>query len=141
MKRTVPWIVLILMYIVAFVVNVGSFAWSYDVGWLEFLASVFYASAWMFFFGTGRHEQNKMRFSSIVGAVTMVGGVLGVLVRTFPSARLTLPALLTAGLTVTPLYGLLGLIGDFDIFYLAAALLGSVWLGISLLQWKRSGSI
>ena len=141
MRRKIPWIVLILLYAVAFASNLGSFAWSYGVGWSEFLASVCYASAWMFFFGTGRNERKKMHFSAVVGAVTMVGGVLGVLVRTFPRARLTLPALLTAGLTVTPLYGLLGLIGDFDIFYLAAALLGSVWFGISLLQWKQSGSI
>ena len=138
MKWKASWMVLALTYVVAFAANFGSFAWSFDVGWLEVVTSTLYALGWLYFFITGRQERKKMRFSAIVGAVMAVGGTLGVLVRTFPGAGLTVFALLTAGPTVTPLYGLLALIDDYDVFYLVAALIGCAWFTISFLYWKRS---
>ena len=137
MKQKKAWIVLLVAYIVAFAANVGSFAWSFGIGWREIVTSTLYVLVWLFFFASGRQDRKKMRFSAAAGAVMAIGGTLGVLVRTFPGAGLTGFALLTAGVTVTPLHGLLALIRDYDVFYAVAALIGLIWFAISFLHWKR----
>jgi len=116
---------LLVSYATAFAANVGYFAWSYPVGWLQITASAFYVVMWIGWLIFGRSSGRLMRVAVIIGAAMVAGSLLGLLVRTLGSAGLTLPALILAGLTVTPLYGLLSLIGDYDIFYLAAAALGA----------------
>ena len=132
MKCKWAWLVLIAVYAAAFAANVGHFAWSYPVGAVQILASAVYAAVWIWFVITGRRDRTRLRVSLFTGVLTAVGGVLGLMVRTWGSAGLSLPALAAAGLTVTPLYGLLSLIGDYDLFYLAAAASGAVWTAVSL---------
>lgn len=116
---------LLVSYGAAFAVNVGYFAWSYPVGWPQVTTSALYGAVWIGCLIFGRGSRRLMRLTMIMGAAMAAGSLLGLLVRTLGSAGLTLPALILSGLTVTPLYGLLSLIGDYDLFYLAAAALGA----------------
>lgn len=130
--RYAKWIVLIVAYAAAFAANVGHFAWSYDVGWLQILASIIYAATWIWFVCSGGTDGARLRGTVFAGGLTLAGGIFGLLARTFGNGLFTLLGLATAGLTATPLYGLLSLIGDYDLFYLAAAALGAVWMGLGL---------
>lgn len=116
---------LLVSYAAAFVANVGHFAWSYPVGWTQVTTSALYGAAWISCLIFCRSNGCLMRLAVIMGAAMAAGSLLGLLVRTLGSAGLTLPALILSGLTVTPFYGLLSLIGDYDLFYLAAAMLGA----------------
>lgn len=127
MKR-MAWGLLLVAYLGAFAANVGHFAWSYDVEWLQVSASAGYMIAWGWFLASGCRDRKRLKAICLAGVLTAAGGVLGLLARTFGSGILTILGLLSAGLTITPLYGLLSLIGDYDLFYLAAAVLGVVWL-------------
>ena len=118
------WIVLAAAYGVAFAANVGHFAWSYKAGWLQILASVLYAVVWIWFVVSSRNCRAGLCVAVFAGGLTAVGGIFGLLARTLGSGGFTLLGLATAGLTATPLYGLLSLIGDYDLFYLAATVLG-----------------
>ena len=130
---------LLVSYVAAFAVNVGYFAWSYPVGWLQVTTSALYAAVWMGCLFFGRGSRRLMRLAVIMGAAMAAGSLLGLLVRTLGSAGLTLPALLLSGLTVTPLYGLLSLIGDYDLFYLAAAVLGASVCVLAMLLRRKNG--
>lgn len=124
MKKWLP-LLLAVSYAAAFAANVGHFAWSYPVGWLQITASTVYAAVGICCLIYSRRSERWMRAATIMGAAMAAGGLLGLLVRALGSAGLTIPALLLAGLTVTPLYGLLSLLPDYDLFYLAAAVLGA----------------
>lgn len=130
---------LLVSYGAAFAANVGHFAWSYPVRWLQVTTSALYAAVWMGCLFFGRGSRRLMRLAVIMGAAMAAGSLLGLLVRTLGSAGLTLPALLLSGLTVTPLYGLLSLIGDYDLFYLAAAVLGASVCVLAMLLRRKNG--
>ena len=129
---------LLTSYAAAFAANAGHFAWSYPVGWLQIAASAAYAAVWILCLFFCRRSEAWMRAITIMGVAMAVGGLLGLLVRALGSAGLTIPALLLAGLTVTPLYGLLSLLPDYDLFYLAAAVLGAGVCILAALLRRRS---
>lgn len=129
---------LLVSYGVAFAANVGHFAWSYPVGWPQVTMSVLYGAAWIGCLIFGRSSSRLMRLAVIMGAAMTAGSLLGLLVRTLGSAGLTFPALILSGLTVTPLYGLLSLIGDYDIFYLVAAVLGAGIFALAVLFQRKN---
>ncbi len=131
---------LLVGYGAAFAANVGHFAWSYPVGWPQVTTSALYAAVWMGCLIFGRSSGRLMRLAAIMGAAMATGSLLGLLVRTLGSAGLTLPALILSGLTVTPLYGLLSLIGDYDLFYLAAAVLGAGVCALAMLFRRKANT-
>ena len=124
---------LLVSYGAAFAANVGHFAWSYPVGWLQITASALYVAVWIWCLIFGCSSRRLTRLAVIMGAAMAAGSLLGLLVRTWGSAGLTFPALILSGLTVTPLYGLLSLIGDYDLFYLAAAVMGTGVCALAML--------
>lgn len=132
------WIAVITAYGLAFSANVGDFAWSYEAGCIQKILSAFYIIVCGWFGVCGREKAQLYGFC-IVGGLTALGGIFGLLARTFGSGLFTALGLVTAGLTVTPLYGLLSLLGDYDLFYLSAAVLGLVWLGVGLWLKHRNG--
>ena len=137
--KWLPWSVLLVVYAGAFAANVGHFAWSYNTGWLQISASVGYVIIWSWFLVSGYRNQRRLRASLVAGMLTTVGGVLGLLARSFGSGILTILGVMFAGPTITPLYGLLSFIEDYDLFYLAAAAFGAVWMTIGFWM-KKKGS-
>ena len=135
------WILLAAAYAAAFAANVGHFAWGYEIGWIQILTSVLYAAVWIWFTVTGRGDETRLRVAVFAGGVTAAGGIFGLLARTFGSGLFTLLGLATAGLTATPLYGLLRPLANFDLFYLTVAVLGVLWVLICrrLQSRKESG--
>ena len=135
-RKWLPWLVLIVAYIAAFAANVGHFAWGYEIGWAQVSTSVLYAAAWIWFVVSGRNNKMRLQAAVVVGGLTAAGGVLGLLARSLGSGLFTILGLATAGLTATPLYGLLRPLADYDLFYLAVALLGAGFCALAL-WWKR----
>ena len=141
MKDKCVWLLLAVIYAGAFAANVGYFAWSYDVGWLQIAASAVYAAAWIWLSVAERgNRRTWRRLSAFMSGTMTAAGILGLLVRTLGGTAFTIPALLTAGIAVTPLYGLLSLVGDYDLFYGVSALLGVVWLWAVRRQAKRQSA-
>ena len=138
MKHKFAWVVLLVAYAAAFAANVGHFAWGYEIGWIQISTSVLYAAAWIWFVVSGRTDKALLQAAVVVGGLTAAGGVFGLLARSFGSGLFTLLGLATAGLTATPLYGLLRPLADYDLFYLAAAVLGTGWMIVSLLLKKSA---
>lgn len=100
------------------------------MGVLQILASVLYLAICALLFCRKRKSVACVRWAVRMSALTAAAGVLGLLVRAGgPEVSfLMLPSLLLAGVFVTPLYGLLGLLPDFDLCYGAVAVLGLFWL-------------
>ncbi|MBE6995512.1 MAG: hypothetical protein E7429_02095 [Ruminococcaceae bacterium] len=130
MKNKWMWLLMAAVYAAVFAANLGHFWWSWDVGALQILSSVLYLSVCVLLFYRKRKNVSCVRWAVRLSALTVAAGVLSLLVRSGgPEASfLMLPALLLAGVFVTPLYGLLGLLSDFDLCYAATAALGVVWL-------------
>lgn len=135
-RKWLPWLVLVVAYGTAFAANVGHFAWGYEIGWLQVSASALYAVVWSWFVISDRTDKSRLQVAAVVGGLTTAGGVFGLLARSFGSGLFTLLGLATAGLTATPLYGLLRPLADYDLFYLAVALLGAGFCALAL-WWKR----
>ena len=129
--------ILLVSYVTAFAVNVGYFTWSCSVSWLQIVASAVYAISWIGCMIYGVKYRTKLWLPFTIGIVTTIGGVLGVLTRMLGKAWLTIPALLTAGVSVTPLYGVLSLIDDYDLLYMTAAVVGAVVCGVCSIIAKR----
>lgn len=135
MKGRWAWLVLAVVYAAAFAANLGHFWWTWeDVGALQTGTTAVYLAVCVGLFLQRRNHPACMRWAVQLSGLTAVAGGLGLLVRIGgpTTSFLMLPALLLAGVFVTPLYGLLGLIPDFDLCYAAVAVLGLVWLAWGL---------
>ena len=118
------WIVLAVTYGAAFAANVGYFWWSWNVGFLQTAATVLYLAAGIGIFWTERSSERCMHATMVLSALTLAAGLIGVLIRGALMTSLMLPGILLAGVFVTPLYGLLGRLPDFDSCYAVTAALG-----------------
>ena len=129
--KWLAWGLLFAAYLGAFAANVGHFWWSYDAGWPQILASVGYMIVWGWFLISGYRDPKKLRVTMAAGILTTIGGILGLLARTFGTGILTILGLIFAGSAITPLYGLLSTMEDYDLLYLTAVAFGAVWTIIS----------
>jgi len=129
MKAKRIWFLFAAAFASAFAANLGHFWWSWDVGALQILSSILYLTVCVFLFCRNRRNVSCTRWAVWLSALTVAAGVLSLLVRSGgPQVSfLMIPALLLAGVFVTPLYGLLGLLSDFDLCYIVTAALGLVW--------------
>lgn len=133
MKR---WIVL-LAYAAAAAVNAGDFWWGNPAGLPQMAASLTYIGVFGWWaFGNRRSG----RWLKIAGGLTASAGVISLLTRA-GADWLMLPSLLLAGITVTPLYGVLGLLSNFDRIYAMAALIGLLCLLSGIWRCKKPGKL
>ena len=124
------WFLFAAAYASAFVANLGHFWWSWDVGALQILSTILYLTVCVFLFCRNRRNVSCTRWAVWLSALTVAAGVLSLLVR-FGGPQvsfLMIPAILLAGVFVTPLYGLMSLLSDSDLCYAAVTALGFVWL-------------
>ena len=129
--QRLAWIGIAAIYGIAFVGNVGCFTFSFSPKGLQIAASAIYSFTWICVLVFGHCKGRYLKVSMIVSALTTAGGMFGLLARALGSGLLTAVGLLTAGVFVTPLYGLLGLIKDYDLLYLVALIVGALWFAIS----------
>lgn len=137
MKHRLRWSILVVTYVAAFAANLGHFWWSRDIGFLQVVTAGLYTAACIWALCTKRYSRTWMRAEMIAGGLTAAAGAVALLVRAGFTV-LTLPALLLAGVFVTPLYGLLGLLQDFDWVYGAVAATGLLWWLAACRLWRRS---
>lgn len=130
------WVVRLAAYGSAFAANVGYFWWSWDVGLLQAAAAGLYAAVCIWFLWSGRRKRPLMRTEMLLGGLTAAAGLMGLLTRA-GLTWLTLPALLLSGVFITPLYGFMGLVPDYDVGYGAVVILGLLWMLAGWYFWKR----
>lgn len=138
-RKAAKWILRAVVYAAAFAVNVGVFAWGWSAKPMHMAATAVYAVVCVWVFLSGRTDRRCMRAEMTAGLLTMAAGVLAVLVRAAGLSVLTIPAVLLAGVAVTPLYGLWGLIPDYDAVYWAVILLGALWSAAAWWFFRRAG--
>jgi len=137
-RKTGKRILFAIVYAAAFAVNVGHFAWSWDVkAWHAAITAV-YAAVCVWFLFSERTDRTHMRLEMIAGALTAVTGIVALLIRASGFSFLTVPGVLLAGVFVTPLYGLRGLIPDYDAVYAVIILLGAVWFAAALRFFRKT---
>jgi len=124
------WLALAGAYVAAFAANVGYFWWSWKIGAWQTAATAVYLVACSAVFWAVRKQREHMWRGMLLGGLTAAAGCVGLLIRMGLTA-LTLPGLLLAGVFVTPLYGLLGWLPDFDAAYAFTAALGLLMVLIS----------
>ena len=137
-RKAAKWILWAVVYAVAFAVNLGVFAWGWSAKPVHMAVTTVYAMACVWFFLSGRNDRACMKAEMIAGLLTAAAGVLAVLVRAAGLSVLTIPAVLLAGAAVTPLYGLRGVIPDYDVVYCVVILLGAAWFSAALWFFRRA---
>ena len=136
MKDKWKWLVPAAAYVLAFASNIGCFWWTWDIGVLQVITSMLYIGMGVWFFWSGGASKKRLQTAVWIGGLTIAAGIVALFVR-WGMTWLTIPALLLAGVAVTPLYGVSGLISDFDWGYGMVILVGTVWLFGSLWLVKR----
>lgn len=137
-RKTGKWIFFAVVYAAAFAVNVGHFTWGWSVKPWHIAATAVYAAACVWFLFSERADRKHMRREMLAGALTALTGIVAVLIRASGFSFLTVPGVLLAGIFVTPLYGIRGLIPDYDAIYAAIILLGIVWFAAALWFFRKA---
>lgn len=126
-------LVLICAYLIAAAVNFEGFFWGDDPeNCVQIGATVCYAAVSICYLIYARKRQNCVIFSALGGGGLMLAGSFAVLARSCCDI-FAVPGALFATAFVTPLYGVKSVFYDWDTFYGVLAVVGGVWLGVSLL--------
>jgi len=123
------------LYAVCFAVNLAGAWFEYQSATVwNLLVSLTYLLFWTAFTASIGPSRGRRQAARAVALLTMVGGLLGLLMRGGGFWLLLIPALCLTPFTALPLYGLRMFV-SWDMIYLLAGLLGGLWL--LYLVWKK----
>lgn len=116
------------VYALCFMANLAGAWFEYNSPSIwNLLASLTYLAFWAAFTLCARSRPGRMRAARIVAALTLAGGILGLIARTPNAWLFMLPALALTPLTAVPMYGL-RMFFTWNLLYTLCGLLGGLWL-------------
>ena len=123
------------VYALCFAANLAGawFEYNSPSGW-NLLASLTYLIFWLAFTVCARNRPGRLRTAKIIAALTLAGGLLGLMARAPISWLLIVPAIALTPFTAIPMYGL-RMFCSWNVLYMLTGLLGGLWL--IWLAWQR----
>lgn len=135
-KKSRLWLLgAVALYAACFAVNLAGAWFEYQSATVwNLLVSLIYILFWTAFTASIGPSRGCRQVACLVSALTMVGGLFGLLLRGGGFWLLLIPAVCLTPFTALPLYGLRMFV-SWDMIYLLAGLAGGLWL--LYLIWKK----